>query len=217
VGDRARLAAFTATLVGAAVAVAVWAPHSAGGLRDDFDGLGAAGPLVFLVVSIPLVAAFFPGPLAAGAAGLLFGTAGGTAVGLAGGLGSASLSFAIARHAASGPARSLAGERALGWSERAEARPFVTVLYLRILPFTPFTAVNYAVGLSRIGYRTFAAATLVGMAPRTFAYAALGGSIGRFGSPASLAAIGILVAMGALAMVSVARDRRTEARDSTPG
>jgi uncharacterized membrane protein YdjX (TVP38/TMEM64 family) len=190
------------------VAVGIWAPHSADALRDRFDGLGAAGPPLFLCVSIPLVAAFFPGPLAAGAAGLLFGTAGGTAVGIVGGLGSATLSFAIARHAGAGPARSLATERARGWLERAEARPFATVLYLRILPFTPFTAVNYAVGLSRIRYGPFAAATLAGMAPRTFAYAALGGSIGHLGSPESLAAIAILVAMGTVATISVARDRR---------
>jgi uncharacterized membrane protein YdjX (TVP38/TMEM64 family) len=203
--DRARLAALAAVLVAAAAAVAIWAPHSADALRDRFDDLGVLGPPLFLCFSIPLVAAFFPGPLAAGAAGLLFGTAGGTAVGLVGGLASATLSFAIARRAGAGAAHRMAGDRLLTLRDRGEARPFVTVLYLRILPFPPFTAVNYAVGLSRIPYPPFAAASIVGMAPRTFAYAALGGSLSDLGSPEALVAIGILVAMGTGALVSVRR------------
>ena len=124
---------------------------------------------------------------------------------LVGGLGSATLSFLIARRAGAGAAHRMAGDRLLTVRERAERRPFVTVLYLRILPFTPFTAVNYAVGLSRIPYPPFAAATIVGMAPRAFAYAALGGSLSDLGSPEALIAIGILVALGVGALISVRR------------
>ena len=69
--DRARLAALAAFIVIAAACVTIWAPHSADALRDRFDDLGVVGPPLFLCFSIPLVAAFFPGPLAAGAAGLL--------------------------------------------------------------------------------------------------------------------------------------------------
>ena len=49
-------------------------------MRDRIDSLGAAGPLLFIPISACLTVALFPGPLLAGASGLLFGTALGTPV-----------------------------------------------------------------------------------------------------------------------------------------
>ena len=53
---------------------------SAHGVRDWIAGHGALGPLIYIVVSSALTLALFPGPLLAGASGLLFGTALGTPV-----------------------------------------------------------------------------------------------------------------------------------------
>lgn len=59
----------------------------------------------------------------------------------------------------------------------------------------PFTAVNYAAGLTRVPLATFLAVTAVAVSPRAFAYAALGGSLDDLGRPEALVAIGVLIAM----------------------
>jgi hypothetical protein len=76
----ARLAAFGVLLCGLFVVGVLVAPHSAHRLRRDLDGLGAWGPLAAIALSALLTCAFVPGPVLAGASGLLFGTAVGTAV-----------------------------------------------------------------------------------------------------------------------------------------
>ena len=68
-------------------------------------------------------------------------------------------------------------------------RGVLSVLYARLAPGVPYSLVNYAAGLTPIALRTFAAATAVGVAPRAFAYTALGGSFGDLGSPEAIIAV----------------------------
>ena len=65
---------------------------------------------------------------------------------------------------------------------------------------------NYAFGLTAVSVRAFAAATLLGTAPRALAYSALGGTLGNLSSPVSLAAVSGLAAFGALGLWLAARD-----------
>jgi len=46
--------------------------------------------------------------------------------------------------------------------------------------------VNYVAGLTRVRLAAFAGATAIGMAPRSFAYAALGGSLDDLDSPVAI-------------------------------
>jgi uncharacterized membrane protein YdjX (TVP38/TMEM64 family) len=57
----------------------------------------------------------------------------------------------------------------------------------------------------------FTLATALGTAPRAFAYAALGraAGLGRFDSPAAIAAVVALVAMGVMGAALLARPRRS--------
>ena len=55
------------------------------------------------------------------------------------------------------------------------------------------------------------AATALGTAPRAFAYTALGGSLGNLRSPEAAIAVAVLVVMGALGLLLVARDVREQA------
>ena len=52
--------------------------------------------------------------------------------------------------------------------------------------------------------------TIIVIAPRSFAYAALGGHLDNLTSPEALIALGILVGMAIFGLVLVARDRRRE-------
>ncbi|HEV7808570.1 MAG TPA: VTT domain-containing protein [Solirubrobacteraceae bacterium] len=201
-----RVVAFAVALAVAFVLVLVLVARSPQEIGRAADGAGGWAPIAFVALCVGLTLAFFPFPLMAAAGGVLFGTLEGTLLSILGGSAGALLAFLVARHAASAPARSLAGERLLALLEAVERRGFVAVLYARIVPGVPRDVANYAFGLTRVGTGSFLAATVLGIAPRAFAYTALGGSLGRLDSTESVVAIATLVVMGVLGLVLVRRD-----------
>ena len=212
-----RLAVLAGALATFFAALALSGSMSADRVRDWIDGYGAAGPLVFIAVSASLTVVLFPGPVLAAASGLLFGTALGTPVSILSATLGAALAFSLARWWAHDAVVALAGPRLTALRAWVGGRGFLTVLYARIAPGMPYTLVNYAAGLTPIVLRSFVAATAIGVAPRAFAYTALGGSLGNLGSPEALAAIAVLVAM-ALGGALLARrgTRGRPARSSPP-
>ena len=176
-------------------------------VRDAVDPLGAAAVPVFIAVSALLTCALFPGPLLAGASGLLFGTALGTPVAIVAATLGAVLAFSIARFVAHDAVQTLVGARLTPLQEWIERRGFWAVLYARIVPGVPYSLVNYAAGLSRVALPSFAAATALGVAPRAFAYTALGGSLDDLGSPEAVVAYGALVVMALTGLVLLRAER----------
>ena len=180
--------------------------YSAERVRDWIDGYGVLGPLVFIAVSAALTPALFPGPLLAGASGLLFGTWLGTPISIIAATLGAVLAFALARWLAHDAVESLQGDRLASLRAWIGRRGFLSILYARIVPGLPYSLVNYAAGLSPIRLRDFTAATAIGCAPRAFAYTALGGSIDDLGSPEAIAAIVVLVVMALGGLVLARRE-----------
>ena len=198
--------------VGCAFAVVLSAGRpSAEGVRDWVDGAGAWAPLVFVLVSASLTCALFPGPLLAGASGLLFGTALGFPLSLTAATLGACAAFTISRHAGGDAVEHIAGRRVLAFRDLVSRRGFISVLYARIAPGMPYTLVNYAAGLTRIPLLVFAGATALGAAPRAFAYTALGGSLDNLRSPEAIVAVCVLVVMALGGLLAVGRDYRASA------
>ena len=56
------------------------------------------------------------------------------------------------------------------FDEKAATHGFRLILYLRLVPLFPFLGINFAAGLSKIGFRDYTAATVIGMIPGTFVY-----------------------------------------------
>lgn len=206
-----RLALLVALIAGAFVAVASSGSLSAQRVRDWVDGYGIAGPLVFIAVSALLTPALFPGPLLAGASGLLFGTWLGTPIAIVSATLGASLAFSLSRWLAHDAVEQIQGKRLRALRAFIGRRGFMSILYARIVPGVPYSLVNYAAGLSPITLGAFAGATALGCAPRAFAYTALGGSLGDFSSPEAIAAVVVLVVMGAGGLVLARRDLRRSA------
>jgi uncharacterized membrane protein YdjX (TVP38/TMEM64 family) len=207
-----RVAVLGAALVTFLAAVLVSGSLSADRVRDWVDGQGAAGPLVFIALSASLTVVLFPGPVLAGASGLLFGTALGTPVSITAATLGATIAFSLSRWWAHDAVVALAGPRLTalrGWIGR---RGFVTILYARIAPGVPYTLVNYAAGLTPVLLRSFVAATAIGVAPRAFAYTALGGSLGDLTSPEALVALGVLAVMAVTGLALARRDLRRVGR-----
>ena len=205
-GPLGRVVAFAVALAAAFVAVLVLVARSPAEIQRSADAAGAWAPIAFVALCAGLTLAFFPFPLVAAAGGLLFGTLEGTLLSVLGGSIGAVLAFLIARYTASSSAQALVGDRLRGVQDLIEHRGFVAVLYARIIPGVPRDLANYAFGLTRVGLGAYAAATVIGIAPRAFAYTALGGSLGRLDSTESIVAIGTLVGTGVLGLVLVRRD-----------
>jgi uncharacterized membrane protein YdjX (TVP38/TMEM64 family) len=191
-----RVAIYGAALV-LALAVALsagWVP-SPDEARDWGEGLGDVAYFAF--VPLFVVANFvITWPILAGAAGLLFGTAAGTPLALAGVTAAALTQMFIARRLAAGHHGNLLPGRTRAVEEFLTRHGAVAVLETRIVPLLPYGLVNFSAGLTRLGFRDMALGTVVGAAPKVFAYVALGGSLSDLGSPEALGAIALLVALG---------------------
>ena len=203
-----RLGALAVALVLFLATVALSGSLSSERVRDWIDGYGAAGPLVFIAVSASLTVVLFPGPVLAGASGLLFGTALGTPMSIAWATLGATVAFSISRWWAHDAVVALAGPRVHALRAWIGRRGFLTVLYARIAPGVPYTLVNYAAGLTPVALGAFVAATAIGVAPRAFAYTALGGSLGDLTSPEALIAVAVLVVMAVVGLALARRDLR---------
>ncbi|HEV2059953.1 MAG TPA: TVP38/TMEM64 family protein [Solirubrobacteraceae bacterium] len=211
-----RVAAFIVVLGAVFLTVASSGGLSSDRVRDVIDPLGATAVPAFIVVSALLTCALFPGPLLAGASGLLFGTALGTPVAIASATLGAVLAFCIARFLAHDAVQTLTPERVRPLQDWIERRGFWAVLYARIAPGVPYSLVNYAAGLTRVGLPPFAAATAIGVAPRAFAYTALGGSLDDLTSPEAIGAYAALVVMALTGVVLLRAERARGRVGSAP-
>jgi uncharacterized membrane protein YdjX (TVP38/TMEM64 family) len=211
-----RLAIISSLIVTAAVIVAISVPHSVQTVQDQVDRFGSLAPVVFVALAIPLCSAFLPVPLMGNVAGLAFGTLAGTGLTLLCGMGTATLSFFIARRTGKAALEEIARTDKAGWHERLEDQPFLTVLRFRVVPLVPFTLVSYAAGLSRLRWLPFAAATALGFAPRAFAFAAIGANLDDPVSPTAFGAFAITVAL-AVATLIVVRRSEPGRGSSSPG
>ncbi len=210
----ARLALLAVAVAAAFAAIALTGPLSGARVRGWLGGgSGLRAAAVFVALYAGLTVVGFPGPVLAGASGLLFGTLDGAGLALAGAVLGAVVAFELSRHVAGDLVARAGGRRLQALAAWVGRRGFRSVLYARILPGLPYSALNYAAGLAPLRLRDFAAATAVGAAPRTFAYTALGGHIHDLTSPAALAATGVIVAM---ALLGLALGRREHARRGRP-
>jgi uncharacterized membrane protein YdjX (TVP38/TMEM64 family) len=211
---RLRLAIFaTAVLTLFLAALLSGELPSAEEVRDWGDGLGAAGPLVFIPAAAAGLCLFLPGPVLAGAAGLLFGTAAGTPVALSFIVLGAVMQMSISRYLAGDAARHLLPERVKRFDRFIEERGFWAVFYMRLAPAIPYNLVNYGAGLTSLKVRSMAAGTAVGAAPRSFAWVALGGSLDDLGAPEAKVALALLVVM-AVGGAFMARRQLAEERSA---
>ncbi len=207
-GPRLRIAILAGGIATAFLVLLTSGSFSVHTIRDDVKGAGWAAPVVFVAFSSFLTVCMFPGPLLAGASGLLFGTIAGTPISILSATLGACLAFGIARWWAHDAVEELAGPRVQGFRLWVGTRGFTAVLLARIAPGMPYSVVNYAAGLTPVPLGTFALATAIGCAPRAFAYTALGGNFGDFSKPVTLVAVGILVGMAIFGAWLLRRDLR---------
>jgi uncharacterized membrane protein YdjX (TVP38/TMEM64 family) len=178
-------------------------PISKGDVRDAVESVGVAAAPTFVVLASLLGVVLVPGPLLAGASGLLFGTFSGFFLTLTSAVLAALISCWIGARAAR---RSAARDANLAVAVRRH--PTAAVIVQRLLPGVPDGPFNYAFGVAGVSAWPLVLGTVIGSSPRAFAYTALGDSLDDPWSPLVLVAAGIVVVTSAVGAIVAVRMRR---------
>ena len=156
-------------VVGAAAALLIWkfvpVADWINALGRLVAGLGAAGPVLYVLLYIAGTVLLAPSPLMSIAAGAAFGWWGLPLAILGATLGAAS--FLLARYCFDDTLDEwLADRRTVNAAKRAvDEEGWRIQLLLRLSPVVPFGALNYLLGLTRTDLMTYIACTAIGRVP----------------------------------------------------
>jgi uncharacterized membrane protein YdjX (TVP38/TMEM64 family) len=201
VGPRARLILLTAVVTAVPVVLALTDVLSVAALRDAVREFGPLAPLAWVAISAALGAALFPGPLLAGASGVLFGPWVGTLTTVCSAVLSAMVSREVGQRAGYAGAVDLLGERAAA----VQRHGTTVVLVQRLAPGVPDAPLSYLFGALGVSRRAVLLGTAVGTLPRAFSYTAIGASLDDPGSPLGWAGVIGAVLSAVLGAVAVRR------------
>lgn len=143
-----------------------------GEIQNWMPALGIWGPVVFFFLYLGLVLLTFPGIILGPLAGLLFGSVVGVVlISIASTVG-AGLAFLIARYfARDAVARWLSRNQAMRrLDDLTEKQGVFIVAIARLVPFFPFTLLNYGFGLTKVSFRTYLFWSWLCMLPWTIVF-----------------------------------------------
>lgn len=155
------------------VAVVVGVPDVAA-LRAGLAEAGPAAPVLFVLLYAAASLAPVPKNVLSVLGGLLFGLGTGVVLVLAGALLGAGAAFGLGRALGRAAVERFTGTGVARVDALLRRRGLLAVLGLRLVPLVPFTALNYAAGLTAVRVRDYALGTVLGMLPGTLAFVALG-------------------------------------------
>jgi uncharacterized membrane protein YdjX (TVP38/TMEM64 family) len=137
---------------------------------------GAAAAAIFAAVYFAAALLLVPGSVLTLGAGFLYGVVVGSLLVIPTSIVAALAAFAIARRLGRPwVERRVARDPRFAVLDRAIGRAgFKITLLVRLSPIFPYGLLNYALGVSRVGFRDYAVATAVGMLPGTILYIYLG-------------------------------------------
>jgi len=170
-----KLLALIALLAAAAYAVrasplrGIFTPQGASRLLTALRAQPGA-PVAFVLVYTVAAALDFSGLVLTLAGGALFGFWRGALLNLIGANLGASAAFGIARLLGRDGLQALLGPRLARLDRLTQQAGFAWLLRVRLIPVIPFNLVNFAAGLTAMPWRTYAAATALGILPGTLVY-----------------------------------------------
>ncbi len=195
--------------------------------RTYVQAQGTTGVLIFIVGYSVAVVMFAPVAPMAIAAGALWGV-GGLPIALAGGMGGAMISFGLSRTVLRRHCAELCAKHpiTLQLDEVVARLGWKAVLLVRLSPVVPYSAQNYAFGMTGVSARDFALASLPGMLPATIVevWIGLAGNVAEWNRPTiALAVVGTIATLAFLYVVvrqvrqGLRDPRRASPRRGEPG
>lgn len=156
-----------------------WVDLTPEGVRDWIQGLGAAGPVVYVgLVAGGVVFSPIPSIPLGIAAGLAFGIWWGTVYSVVGSMIGAVAAFALARRFGRPWVERWVPVEQLDKIDRVASRSGAwAIFFMRLLPAFQFDWVSYGAGLTSMRWTHFAAATFAGMLIPIFGIVAVGDAL----------------------------------------
>ena len=167
-------------------------------LRNYIGGFGYLAPFIYILCFTILPIAFFPVPVLALAAGLLFGFLPGTIYTLIGATLNSAIMFLMAKVLAKDAVTNLL-QRKLPkkWNsflfDLDEKRGFGIIFILRLIPAMPYNLINYGAGLTSIKFSSYMLATILGILPGTLVFLNIGNQALNIHNPAFIVSIILLI------------------------
>ena len=160
-------------------------------------GFGPWAPAVYIALFAVLPAVFFPVAVLALAGGLLFGLWAGSAYTFLGAMINCTVMFWLARTVGYRKVRTLVRSRlSEKWQRRLDAAAgregFCLLVILRLIPAVPYNLINYAFGLSPMGYPAYLLGSALGIIPGTLVFINIGDKALDMTNPGFWAAMGLL-------------------------
>lgn len=206
-GTRWRSAALLVLLLVSVVVALTLDLPSAVELRERIDSYGWAAPVVFVGLYAFITLSPVPKNVLSAAAGLIFGLVAGTALVWVAAMLGALVAFGVGRLLGRDAVERLTSTRVRRVDDLIARRGLLAVILVRLVPFVPFTAINYTAGLTGLRLWQFTVGTAVGIIPGTVAYVALGTYGDAPGSLPFLLSAAALVVLSAGGLL-LARRRR---------
>jgi pyruvate/2-oxoglutarate dehydrogenase complex dihydrolipoamide dehydrogenase (E3) component/uncharacterized membrane protein YdjX (TVP38/TMEM64 family) len=140
------------------------------------QGLGAWGPVFVVAFYVVATVFFLPGSVLTLGAGFLFGVPLGLATAWTGAVVGACAAFLVGRtFAREWVARKVSGNPKFNAIDEAVGREgFKIVFLLRLSPVFPFNLLNYSLGLTKVSFKHYALASMIGMLPAGLMYVYFG-------------------------------------------
>jgi uncharacterized membrane protein YdjX (TVP38/TMEM64 family) len=141
-------------------------------LKSWIEGLGALGPVVFILIYIAISVAAIPGSPLTILAGAIFGAAKGIIVVVIGATLGATLAFLISRFFARSAVENwlLKKPTFLKLDQMTEDHGSIIVAITRLVPIFPYNLLNYGFGLTKVSFSTYFILTFICMIPGTALY-----------------------------------------------
>ncbi|WP_346887848.1 TVP38/TMEM64 family protein [Clostridium sp. UBA1056] len=175
-------------------------------LRNYIDNFGYLAPLVYMLCFTLLPIAFFPVPVLALAAGLLFGFIPGTIYTMVGATLNSAIMFFMAKVLAKDAVTSLLQKKLPEkWSSFLvnldDKKGFGVIFILRLIPAIPYNLINYGAGLTSIKFSNYMLATFLGILPGTLVFLNIGNQALNIHDPAFIVSIVLLILLAIFSLV----------------
>ena len=182
-------------------------------VRSQIEGLGAAGPLLVVFLTLVHTFVFYPAEIIDAAAGFAYGFVPALALMMFAWLLSGLLSYAIGASVARPLLdRWLGAERFERTESMIERGGATLLLAVRLIPIVPFSLASYAAGAARVPLWRFCWTTVIGYLPITAIAVYFGTQLEGFslGNPVVLGSAIALLALLFLGQLVVRRQRAKE-------
>src|SRR3989338_4944933 len=143
--------------------------------KERINSFGIWGPVIYIILYVLRPLILFPAAVFSASAGAIWGLKGLVYLLIGANL-SAIAEFIIARYFAREAVEKLIKGKFSGIDKQIEKRGFITVLLIRLIPNVAWDIQNLALGLTKVKFRDYVLATLIGILPGSFALVYFGSS-----------------------------------------